>query len=289
MLSGIDSYCEPATLAEATQALCEGPATLVAGGTLVVREAQAGRFSYAPALINLRHIDEMRGIELSDAGLRIGALTRLREINENAQIRESATVLAQTAWHMASTQVRNLGTIGGNVCWASPSADLTVSLLVLDAAVELASASGNNTTMRSIALAEFLTGSEQTAREPNEILTAVTVPQSALGLRGGYLKSGTRIALDTTIASVAIAASLEGTILRQVRIGFGGVAPTAMRAPRTETLIEGQQRTDALLRDAAETARGEIDPPSDARASAWYRRELIGVFTKRVLDGFANA
>ena len=79
MLSGIDSYCEPATLAEATQALCEGPATLVAGGTLVVREAQAGRFSYAPALINLRHIDEMRGIELSDAGLRIGALTRLRE------------------------------------------------------------------------------------------------------------------------------------------------------------------------------------------------------------------
>ena len=137
----IDSYVEPATLAEAAQALNMGPATLVAGGTLVVREAQAGRFSYAPTLINLHRVDEMRGIELTDAGLRIGALTRLRDINEHAVIRESAAVLAQTALHMASTQVRNLGTIGGNLCWASPSADLTVSFLVLDAEVELISAS----------------------------------------------------------------------------------------------------------------------------------------------------
>ena len=285
----IDSYVEPATLAEAAQALSMGPATLVAGGTLVVREAQAGRFSYAPTLINLHRVDEMRGIELTDAGLRIGALTRLRDINEHAVIRESAAVLAQTALHMASTQVRNLGTIGGNLCWASPSADLTVSFLVLDAVVELICASGGQTTTRSLPVNEFLTGSEQTARAANEILTAVTIPPSALGLRGGFMKSGTRIALDTTIASVGIAAAIENKVLRHVRIGLGGVAPTAIRAPRTEAVVEGQQPSVALLKNATAAVGGEIDPPSDARASAWYRRELIGVFTKRVLNGLANA
>ena len=284
----IENYYEPTTLVEAAQALSEGPATVVAGGTIVVREAQAGRLTYAPTLVNLQRVGDLRRIEQTADDLRIGALTRLRDLNENLGLREDAPILAETTRQMASAQVRNLGTIGGNLCWASPSADLTMAFQLLDASVELVSWANGEITSRTLPLREFLTGPEQTAREANEILTAIAVPRPALGLRAAFHKSGTRIALDTTIASVGVAAVADGNITN-VRIGFGGIAGTAVRAPRTEAVVEGQTLTESLADAAAEVARNEVDPPSDARASAWYRQELIATFTKRALNDLADA
>lgn len=285
----IENYCEPTTLVEAAQALSEGPATVVAGGTIVVREAQAGRLTYAPTLVNLQRVGDLRRIEQTADDLRIGALTRLRDLNENLGLREDAPILAETTRQMASAQVRNLGTIGGNLCWASASADLTLAFQLLDASVELVSWANGEITSRTLPLGEFLTGPEQTAREANEILTAIAVPRPALGLRAAFHKSGTRIALDTTIASVGVAAAVADGNITNVRIGFGGIAGTAVRAPRTEALVEGQILTESLADAAAEVARNEVDPPSDARASAWYRRELIATFTKRALNDLADA
>ena len=283
----IESYHEPATLAKATQALSEGPATIIAGGTIVVREAQAGRFAYAPRLISLQRIGELRRIDRTADSVRIGALTRLRDLNEHAGLSEDAPILVRTTRHMASAQVRNLGTVGGNLCWASASADLTLAFLLLDAMVELASWAGDEMTSRTLPLRDFLTGAEQTARQAGEILAAVTVPQSAVGLRAGFRKSGTRIALDTTVASVGAVAAVDGRVLSNVRLGCGGVAATAIRLANTEALVEGRELSETLSGETAEAARAEIDPPDDARASAWYRRELVGAFTKRIFDDLA--
>lgn len=285
----IERYHEPATLAEAVAAVAQGPTTVVAGGTLIVRESQPERLTCTPSLLNLQRVDELRGITSSDDGIRIGALTSIRDILDHAELATKATVLVRTASQMASSQVRNLGTIGGNLCWASPSADLTVPLLLLNATVELATWNGERTVRRSLGLRKFLVGKEKTALNDVEILTAATIPASALSLRGDFQKSGTRVSLDTTLASAGIAAAVADGVLGDVRIAFGGVGANAMRADSTEVALANQRISDELITEAVAVARDEVDPSDDERASAWYRRELIGVFLKRLLDELRNA
>ncbi len=285
----IERYHEPSTLDEAVAALAEGPATLVAGGTIVVREAQAGRLAYAATLINLQRLQELRGVDRGGDGIRIGALTRIRDLIDDAALAMQVPVLASAASQMACSQVRNLGTIGGNLCWASPSADLNVPLLLLDATVELASWREEGTARRSLPLRDFLVGTEKTARDDDEIVTAISIPASALDLRGGFRKSGSRVALDITVASVGVAAVVDSGILRHPRVAFGGVAANAVRADRTEGVLADREISAARITDAVATALGEVDPLDDARASAWYRRELVGVFLRRLLDDFRNA
>ena len=285
----IERYHEPSTLDEALAALAEGPATVVAGGTVVVREAQAGRRAWAGTLVNLRRLGELGGIEGHGGGIRIGALTRIRDLGEDRVLAVRAPALAAAAGRMASSQVRNLGTVGGNLCWASPSADLNVPLLLLDAAVELARRAGGGVARRTLPLADFLTGSETNARAGDELLTAVSIPAAALDLAGGFRKSGTRVGLDTTLASVGVAAAVEGGVLRGPRVAFGGVAANAMRAARTEAALADRRVGAAAIAQAVETAGGEIDPPDDARASAWYRRELVATFLARLLHDLGDA
>ena len=285
----IERYHEPATLAEAVAAVAQGPTTVVAGGTLIVRESQPELLTCAPSLLNLQRVDELRGITSTDDGIRIGALTKIRDILDHAELATRATVLVRTASQMASSQVRNLGTIGGNLCWASPSADLTVPLLLLNATVELATWNGESTVRRSLGLRKFLVGKEKTSLNDVEILTAATIPASALGLRGGFQKSGTRVSLDTTLASAGIAAAVADGVLGDVRIAFGGVATNAMRADSTEAVLANRRISDELITEAVAVARDEVDPSDDERASAWYRRELIAVFLKRLLGELRNA
>ena len=285
----IERYHEPATLEEAVAALADGPATIVAGGTVVVREAQAGRRAWAGTLVNLRRLRELGGIDRDGDGIRIGALTRIRDLAEEGVIAARAPVLAAAAGRMASSQVRNLGTVGGNLCWASTSADLNVPLLLLDAAVELARREGRGVARRTLPLADFLVGSETTARAEHEILTAVSIPTAALDLSGSFCKSGTRVALDATIASVGVAAAVEGGVLRGPRVAFGGVAANAMRAGGTEAALADRRVTAAAVAEAVAAAAGEIDPPDDERASAWYRRELVGTFLARLLHELGDA
>ena len=285
----IERYHEPSTLGEALAALADGPATIVAGGTVVVREAQAGRRAWAEALVNLRRLGELGGIDRDGDGIRIGALTRIRDLGEDRVLAARAPVLAAAAGRMASSQVRNLGTVGGNLCWASPSADLNVPLLLLDAAVELARREGGGVARRTLPLADFLVDSETTARAEDELLTAVSIPAAALDLSGSFRKSGTRVGLDTTLASVGVAASVEGGVLRCPRVAFGGVAANAMRAGRTEAALADRRVTAAAVAEAVAAAAGEIDPPDDGRASAWYRRELVGTFLARLLHDLGGA
>ena len=282
-----EAYFAPTSLDAALSLLRGGDATLLAGGTDLMPQTHAGRVHFARSLVNLRHIPELAGIDVFGDTLRIGALATVAELMQSEAVRRHAPVLVDAGDHFASGQLRNAATIGGNVCNASPAGDLLVPLLVLDARVELASMPDGGSAVRSIPLREFFTGPGRTVRRPDELLVAVSMPLPPARSVARFCKFGTRPALDISAVAIGIGAVCRDRVLSNVRIAFGAVAPTPVRAPRTEAALEGRALDAATIAAAAAVARDEIRPISDVRASDWYRRELIHNLTKRVLDDVA--
>jgi len=284
----IESYRAPKSLDEAAEILHAGNVTVLAGGTDVMPQSQAGRLRFQPVLMNVRRVPELRGISLEGGIVRIGALVTITELLESALVRERLNLLWQSCDHFASDQIRNAATLGGNVCNASPAGDTLIPLLALDSSVVLASKPNGKLEQRRVALQNFLTGPGRTCRAPSELLAAVEVPLPAPGFSGEFYKHGTRPGLDISAISIAAGACLEGKVLRKVRIAFGAVAPTPIRAPRAEAALEGRVPDEPALEAAARAAVEEIHPISDVRASDWYRCELVHNMLKRVLAHVAR-
>jgi CO/xanthine dehydrogenase FAD-binding subunit len=282
-----EAYFAPTSLDAALPLLRGGDATLLAGGTDLMPQMHAGRTRFARALVNLRHLPELAGITIARDELRIGALVTITELMQSEAVRRHAPVLVDAGDHFASGQLRNAATIGGNVCNASPAGDLLVPLLVLDARVELASMADGARAVRVVPLREFFTGPGRTVRRPDELVVAVSIPLPPAGFLARFCKFGTRPALDISAVAIGIGASRRDGVLSGVRVAFGAVAPTPIRAPRTEAALEGRALDAQTIAAAADAARDEIRPISDVRASDWYRRELIHNLTKRVLDDVA--
>lgn len=274
-------YFVPKTQEEALRLLREqGPTgRLLAGGTdllVAMREKGLG----AECLINIKRIADLRGIGLlPDGGLRIGATTTLYEVETSAAVRRASSVLSEAAGTIGSVQIRNLGTIGGNVANASPAADTAPALLVLDAEMEILSASGT----RIVAAERFFTGPGKTVMEQGEILAGIRIPPSAPGTRAAYLKFAPRQAMDIAVVGVAVALELDDDgSCRDARVALGAVAPTTMRARRAEAALIGAI-DERSVEKAAEEASAEAKPISDLRASGSYRRHLVGVLLKRAV------
>lgn len=283
-MNPVESYFAPRSLAEAAEILRAGNVTVLAGGTDLIPQANAGRVKFAPVLMNVKRVPELRGIGEESGAVRIGALVTITELRNSALVRERLNLLWQACDHFASDQIRNAATIGGNVCNASPAGDTLVPLLALDARVVLASKPDGAVTLRKVPLSAFVTGPGGTVRKATELLTAVEVPLPPRGFVGEFYKHGTRPGLDISAIAIAAGACLKSRVLTNVRIAFGAVAPTPIRAPRTEAVLEGRQPDAATLDAAADAALAEIHPISDVRASDWYRRELVRNMLKRVIS-----
>ena len=279
----IEYYRAPTSLEEAADILRAGKVTVLAGGTDLMPQAQAGRMHFQRVLMNVRRVPELRGIAEERGAVRIGALVTITELLESALVRERLGMLWQSCDHFASDQIRNVATVGGNLCNASPAGDTLVPLLALNAVVVLAAKPNGTLQTRRVPLAEFLLGPGRTCRGPAELLAAVEVPLPPAGFAGEFYKHGTRPGLDIAAISIAAGARRDGAVLRDVRIAFGAVAPTVIRAPRTEAALEGHPPDAATLEAAVQAALEEVHPISDLRASDWYRRELIHNMLKRVL------
>ena len=279
----IQTYQVPKSLEEATEILRAGNVTLFAGGTDVMPQTRAGRVKLQPVLMNLRRVPELRGIDEEGGVVRLGALVTITEMLESALVRDRLNLLWQSCDHFASDQIRNAATVGGNVCNASPAGDTLVPLLALNARAVLAAKPNGALQVRRVPLTEFFLGPGRTCRAPSELLAAVEVPLPPAGFAGEFYKHGTRPGLDISAIAIALGARRDGRVLRDVRVAFGSVAPTPVRAPRTESALEGRTVDAALLETAARTALGEVHPISDVRATDWYRRELIRNMLKRVL------
>jgi len=282
-MSDVSRYAAPRSLDEAADILRAGTVTVLAGGTDVMPQMKAGRLTLQPTLMNIRRIAELRGITQTDGVIRIGALTTITELLNSALVRERFNALWQACDHFASDQIRNAGTIGGNICNASPAGDTLVPLLALDAKVVLVGKPNGALTARSTPLADFFVAPGRTKREATELLTAVELSLPPAGFISEFFKFGTRPALDISTIAIGLNAVRDGTTLRNVRVAFGAVAPTPIRALRTEAAIEGKSLDDATIEAALTAAASDIHPISDVRASDWYRRELVHNILQRML------
>jgi carbon-monoxide dehydrogenase medium subunit len=229
-------------------------------------------------LINLKMIPDLAGIKSDGAGLTIGALTSVAEIERSAIVRETYTPLWDAARVMASPQVRTLATIGGNLCSAVPSADTAPPLIVLSAQAHITGPAGE----RTCPVEALFAGPSACSLAPDDILTRITIPLPAG--KGAYLKLMRRAALDLALVGVAAYVHLDAKkVCKEVRIALGAVAPAPIRAADAEAFLLGKVLSDDMAADAAKMAGSECRPITDVRSSQDYRCSMVEVLTKRAL------
>jgi CO/xanthine dehydrogenase FAD-binding subunit len=276
-------YHEPHSLDEALRVLGEHPdAGIVAGGTDLVVADRSGKRALPATLLAIHHVPELRGMKASDGGAtRLGALVTHADLETSTPIRDNYTALADAAALVGSPATRYVGTIGGNICNASPAMEAGSPLLVFEATIELASTTGS----RRMPLAQFLVGPAKTARKPGELLTAVLLPQPPAGHTGSaYLRLEYRQAMEIAVVGAAAVLSVdEGGRCLTARLGLTAVAPTCVRSPAAEAVLKGQTLTAALVDRAAAAAAAAAKPIDDVRGSAEYRRAMVAVITSRAL------
>jgi carbon-monoxide dehydrogenase medium subunit len=274
-------YLRPETLEEACSLLSQfnGKARVIAGGTdLMVNMKQK---TVCPAyLIDISCLPGLNTIEYNQEDvLKIGALCTHSDIESSSVIQEKFNILAQACRSIGSVQIRNLGTIGGNLCNASPSADSAPALLGLDAKVRIFGSAGED----AIELAKFFTGPGQTLLKPDEILTGIDISATSPPSSAVFLKLSPRRAMDLAVVGVGIVLwlSADGSSCTDIRIALGAVAPVPIRAIKAEEILRGQKLDNALIDETARVASEETKPITDIRGSVEYRKEMVQVLTQR--------
>src|SRR2546423_7603611 len=261
----------PLSLSEALDVLAkdDGKWQPFAGGTDLMVLLESGKLPHKNYL-NIWNLPELRGIEVSNEHVTLGALTTYTEVQANPILREEFPMLCQAASETGGLAIQNRGTLGGNIANASPAADSPPALLAYDAEVELVSAGG----LRRVEYAEFHTGYKQTLMREDELIARVRLRRPRAGARQFYRKVGTRRAQAISKVCFAGLAELDGDVLNDVRIAVGSVAPVVMRCRRTEGLLKGRRLDGASVRGALDEIAREVVPIDDIRSTARYRRRV---------------
>jgi CO/xanthine dehydrogenase FAD-binding subunit len=265
----------PRSIDEAIGLLRQHGADLVVmgGGTIVMGMVNDGLLFPSKTMSLARAgID---GVRDADGQIMIGAATTIARL---AQL-DRLPILAQAASMFGAPAVRNMATVGGNLFATPPYGDIAVPLLALDAQAELAGPHGR----RTLPLDQFFTGLGQTARNADELVLALRVPQPAG--QAAYLRYGRRQANTPTVVAVAARVVMEtdGTLV-DARIALGAAGPHPLRAREAEAALIGKPLDTSSIAAAAAAAQAECDPPTDALASSWYRRRMVGVYVRRALE-----
>lgn len=278
----LDYLCPDSTEA-AVAMLAENGANAkpLAGGTDLLVELKHG-IGVPGILVDLSRIPELRGIEETSDGLRIGGTATHAEIMESELVRRHAPAMIDAARTVGAVQTRNMGTLGGNLVTCVPSLDSGPVLVALDATVTIAGPDGR----RSLGIEDFFVAPRKTALEPGELLVEIVIPKARLGKSCVFSKFGLRKGQALALVNVAAAVEVDSKtgILSETRIALGAVAPTVIRAREAEASLDGTKPDEEALRKAADIAVGETRPIDDFRASADYRRELVRTLTRRCLD-----
>jgi carbon-monoxide dehydrogenase medium subunit len=281
------AYTEATSVAEALRVVSEcGPdARLLAGGTDVGVLLRRRRIR-PTHLVSIARIPELRHLRETEGCVVVGAAVCHRQIERSPLLTASARALQEACATVGPVQIRNVGTVGGNLANASPAADTPPVLLALGAEVTLAGPAGT----RTLPLERFFLGYRQTALAADELIRDVRFPQPPPGTGTAFEKLGRRRAMEISIACVGALLTLEpdGRTCREVRIGLGAVAPTPVRARAAEAALRGRVLTPAAVDAAAREAAAECAPIDDLRASAEYRRLAVEALVRRALHRAAT-
>jgi len=274
-------YFKPKDLAETFKLLDQHgrKAELIAGGTDVMVVVKQSNFS-PDALISLRGIEELRYIR-KNHGYHIGSLTTHRMIEKSTLMQNELAALNQGASQVGSVQVRNVATIGGNICNAAPSADTAAPLMILDAVIMLKSRQGE----RQIPIRDFFVGPSETVKEWDEILTEIIIPEKMGTYGTAYCKHARRKAMNLPILGVAVGLSLNtDETIQDARIALTVAAPTPIRIDEAEDFLRGKPLTDEILKEAGLIASSpECCSPRDSlRCEGWYREDMVRILIPRV-------
>lgn len=276
-------YFEPTALGEAREILRDGRGELkpLCGGTDIVIQLRR-RVARCRGLVNLKRIPGLSAWRYrAEEGLRIGACTPMRDLEVSRDVRERFPSLWESLRVVGSVQLRNLASVGGNLCNASPSADTAPSLIALGATVDLEGPENP-----AMPVEVFFRGPGAAALATAELLVSVAVPAPAVSTGDAFERFTPRSAMDIAIASAAarLALGQKSGRVEDVRIALGAVAPTPMRARRAEEWLREKEPTEENFAEAGRLAMDECRPIDDIRASAGYRRELVRVLVQRVLQ-----
>jgi carbon-monoxide dehydrogenase medium subunit len=277
-------YYAPRSLKEALALLDKRreEAKVLAGGTDLMVQMKDRRARPA-VIVDVKHIPELNHLERNeDESLHIGAAVPLSKIVAFPPVRERFGLLHQACSLIGSVQIRNRGTVGGNICNAAPSADTPPPLICLEAKAIVAKLKGT----RKVPLGSFFRGPGQTALAGNELLVGIEIPAPPTLSAGCYLRLTPREEMDIGVVGVAsfLVFAKQKNLCQEARIALGAVAPTPVRATQAEAILAGRVLTGAAIEEAAAKASEAARPISDVRGSAEYRREMVRVLTRRTLQ-----
>lgn len=272
-------YHAPETVEEAAELLAKygSEAKVFAGGTDLLPKMKAQVLTPAH-VISLKNIQSLRYMEFDEkTGLRFGAAVPIRKVENFPPVKKYYPALYEGAHSIASTQIRNAGTLVGNICNAVPSADSAPGMLVLGAVLHVVSVRGE----RELPIEELFTGVCKTSLAPDELVTGVSIPAPAKNSANCYIPFTVRRALDLAMVSSAANLTVEDGVCKDVKIALGAVAITPKRASNAEAVLLGKKLTDELIQQAAEIAsKQDCAPITDLRATREYRMELVRVLTR---------
>ena len=270
---------KPKSVEEALELLGElEDARLVAGGTDLLVDIKQGLVTNKN-LVSLQDVQSLKGIWKEEGKIHVGAMVTPNDIQSDGLISQHVHALSEAARSMAATQISSMATIGGNIASAVPSADMPPPLIAADASVVLECG-----TSREVGLAEFFTGVRETVCGAGEVLVSVWIPIPPARTGSSYQKLALREANALAVVGVASQISLLGDKIERANIVLGAVAPTPVLALKASEFLCGQIPSESLFDEAASLATQTAKPISDIRGSAWYRKELIPILTRRSLE-----
>lgn len=278
-------YYTVATVSEALELLSEyqSRARIIAGGTDMLIELERGQRPDVEVLIDITRVKGLDSIQQYGDEIRLGPLVTHNHVVGTRLTVDRALPLAQACWEVGAPQIRNRGTVAGNIITASPANDTITPLMAMDAQVRLSSVEGE----RTVPLAQFYVGLRQTVMRPDEMLTAISFEGLSNQERGIFLKLGLRRAQAISVVNVAAVLAFDGEVITRASITMGCVAPTVINVPVAEQSLVGQRLTSERIAEAARLAAATPTPIDDIRSTAAYRSEMIRVLVSRALRTIA--